>query len=186
MKQTLLFAVLGLALSVPAIAYADGAYIGVNAGRTDQKVFAEGISGTAKDTTTGYKLYGGYDFSKNFGVEGGYMDSGDGKAVFSNGFFVEGKTTSLYVAATGTLPLNEQFSLFAKAGVATNRAKLNNSNGVYFDERTTSPVLGIGAAYAVSKNIALVIEYENFGKTVKIDDDYVKTELLSIGARYNF
>jgi OOP family OmpA-OmpF porin len=186
MKQALLVAVLGMALSAPVVAYADGAYVGVNAGRTDQKVFAEGISGTAKDTTTGYKLYGGYDFSKNFGLEAGYMDSGDGKAVFPGGFFVEGKTTSLYIAVTGTLPLSEQFSLFAKAGVATNRAKLHNANGAYFDDRTTSPVLGIGAAYAVSKNVALVIEYENFGKTVKIDDDYVKTNLLSIGVRYKF
>ncbi|RBA24684.1 porin family protein [Herminiimonas fonticola] len=186
MKQALLVAVLGMTLSVPVIAYADGAYVGLNAGRTDQKVFAEGISGTAKDTTTGYKLYGGYDFNKNFGVEGGYMDSGDGKAVFSNGFFVSGKTTSLYVAATSTLPLSEQFSVFAKAGVATSRAKLHNSVGDYFDERTTSPVLGIGAAYAFNKNIALVIEYENFGKSVKIENDYVKTELLSVGLRYKF
>ena len=186
MKQTLLLAALGLALSAPVVAYADGSYIGVNAGHTDQKVFAEGINGTAKDTSTGYKLYGGYDFSKNFGVEGGYMDSGNGKAVFSNGFFVAGKTTSLYVAATGTVPLSDQFSLFAKAGVASNRAKLHNSGGVYFDQRTTSPVLGIGAAYTVNKNIALVIEYEDFGKTVKIDNDYLKTNLLAIGARYKF
>lgn len=186
MKQALLVAAIGMALSAPVIAYADGAYIGVNAGRTDQKVFAEGVSGTAKDTTTGYKLYGGYDFSKNFGIEGGYFDSGDGKAVFANGFFVEGKTTSLYVAATGTLPLSEQFSLFAKAGIATTRAKLNNSVGDYFDQRTTSPVLGVGASYGVSKNIALVMEYENFGKSVKIDNDYVKTELLSLGLRYKF
>lgn len=185
MKQALLVAVLGMALSAPVVAYADGAYVGVNAGRTDQKVRAAD-GDTAKDTTTGYKLYGGYDFSKNFGVEAGYMDSGDGKAVFPGGFFVEGKTTSLYIAVTGTLPLSEQFSLFAKAGVATSRAKLHNATGDYFDKRTTSPVLGIGAAYAVSKNVALVIEYENFGKTVKIEDDYVKTNLLSIGARYKF
>lgn len=185
MKQALLVAVLGMALSAPVVAYADGAYVGVNAGRTDQKVRAAD-GDTAKDTTTGYKLYGGYDFSKNFGVEGGYMDSGNGKAVFSDGAFVTGKTTSLYVAVTGTLSLSEQFSLFAKLGVATNRAKLHNAAGYYFDDRTTSPLLGMGASYALSKNVALVIEYEDFGKTVKIDNEYVKTNLLSIGARYKF
>ncbi|MFJ7567609.1 outer membrane protein [Herminiimonas sp. NPDC097707] len=191
MKKQLLLALLGTALTVPLAAYAEGAYVGVNVGRAEQKVSI--AEGSLKDHTTGYKLYGGYGFNQNFGVEGGYVDFGKGSASVTNAGVtstISAKPRSFYLAATGTLPLNEQFSLFAKLGVSFNRTKIHFEDTTGDSENSsknrTTALIGIGAAYNFTKNLALVAEYEDFGKVLKEDGVDLKANLLSIGLRYKF
>ncbi len=190
--------VISAALMTPLLAQAEGAYVGFNAGRANQKVSVSGDegSGSVKDNSTGYKLYGGYEFNQYFGVQGGYIDLGKGKIAYADSD-VQGnfssKVRSLYVAATATLPINEQFAVFAKLGVSRNRVKIMD---VYTDagvagyisesETRTTPLIGIGAAYNFSKNLTAVLEYENFGKVVKDDDVNLKANLFSVGLRYKF
>jgi OOP family OmpA-OmpF porin len=191
MKKQLLVVLLGSALAAPLAAYAEGAYVGVNVGRSDQKLTLDGI-GSISDSGTGYKLYGGYGFNKNFGLEGGYIKLGTGKASYVDGpdsGTISSKPSALYVAATATLPVNDQFSLFAKVGAAFNRTKLEAvENGVSSSEKKhrTTALLGIGAAYNVTKEVAIVAEYEDFGKIAKVDGAHLKANLLSIGLRYKF
>lgn len=191
MKKQLLVVLLGTALAAPIAAYAEGAYVGFNAGRAEQKVSIE--EGSLKDNKTGYKLYGGFGFNQNFGVEAGYVHFGKLSASGTNGVdtaSISSKPQALYVAATGTLPLNDQFSLFAKLGVSFNRTKVSTVlNGVpdgSGTENRTTALLGIGAAYNFTKNLALVAEYEDFGKVIKEDGVDLKANLLSIGLRYKF
>ncbi|MES2025295.1 MAG: porin [Pseudomonadota bacterium] len=193
MKKQLLLAVLGTALVSPLAAHAEGAYVGVNVGRAEQKVSI--AEGSVKDHTTGYKLYGGYGFNQNFGVEGGYVDFGKGSISATDAgsgvtSTVSSKPRSFYLAATGTLPLNEQFSLFAKLGVSFNRTKIHFEDTTGDSENSsknrTSALIGIGATYNFSKNLALVAEYEDFGKVLKEDGVDLKANLLSIGLRYKF
>ncbi|APA67443.1 outer membrane beta-barrel protein [Janthinobacterium sp. 1_2014MBL_MicDiv] len=187
MKKQLFAAVVGAALAFPLFAQAESIYAGANIGRAELKVSADQGS-SRKDNDTGYKVYAGYDFTQNFGAEAGYVDFGklsqnieDMKSAIKNHAF--------YVAATGTLPLNEQFSLFAKAGVAQNRAKLT-INALNFSKseshNKTSALFGIGAAYHFDKKLSLVAEYENFGKVASEDGATLKADLLSIGLRYKF
>jgi OOP family OmpA-OmpF porin len=191
MKKQLLVTLLGAALALPLAAQAEGAYIGANVGRTQQKLSVED-EGSLKDNSTGFKLYGGYDVTKNFGAEVGYVHFGKGEASASDGVdsaSISAKPKSLYLAAKGTLPLNEQFSLFAKVGVARNSTKVAASiNGVGGSEtmKRTSGVFGVGAAYNFTKNVALVAEYENFGKVVDEDGASLKADLISVGVRYSF
>jgi OOP family OmpA-OmpF porin len=191
MKKQLLVVLLGSALAAPLAAYAEGAYVGVNVGRSDQKLTLDGL-GSVSDSGTGYKLYGGYGFNKNFGVEGGYVKLGTGKISYVDGAdsgTVSSKPQALYVAATATLPVNDQFSLFAKVGAAFNRVKLEDvgtaGNSSEKKSRTTA-LLGVGAAYNVTKAVAIVAEYEDYGKIAKVDGAHVKGNLLSIGVRYKF
>jgi len=179
-------------MAVPTIAAAQGAYVGVNAVKNKNKLTLED-DGSFKDTSTNFKLYGGYNFNQNFGLEGGYADLGKAKLTFVDGadttnFKVKGH--SFYFAATGTLPLNEQFSLFAKAGLSFNRVKIDaTENGVFAASKSynrTSPLIGVGASYKFSKEWSVVAEYENYGKTFKEDGDHIKTSGFSIGARYSF
>lgn len=189
MKKQLLVVLIGTALAAPMAAYAEGAYVGVNVGRSEQKLSID-TQGSAKDNATAYKLYGGYDVTKNFGVEAGYIDFGKASVVDSVGDTLSSKLTSFYVAATGTLPLSEQFSLFAKLGVSFNRTKadvqLSGVTSRLGSENRTTPLLGIGAAYNFSKNLALVAEYENFGKVIKEEGYNLKADLFSVGLRYKF
>lgn len=185
MKQTILFAMIA-ALAAPMAAQAEGYYVGGNVGRAEQKVEASGVS--FKENDTGFKLYGGYTFTKNFGIEGGYVDMGNAEKT-GNGASVSSKPQSIYVAATGTLPLNDQFALFGKAGVATTHVKLTGSAPGYSvrtsDDRT-SPFVGVGASFALNQKVSFVAEYEYFGKIAKDGGDNIKANLFSAGVRYKF
>ncbi|MFC7288913.1 outer membrane beta-barrel protein [Herminiimonas glaciei] len=191
MKKQLLVVLLGTALAAPMAAYAEGAYVGVNVGRSDQKLSVDGI-GSISDSGTGYKVYGGYGFNKNFGLEAGYNKLGTGKASYvdgANSGSISSKPSAFYLAVTGTLPVNEQFSLFAKVGASFNRTKVYaEENGVSESakENHTSTLLGLGASYNFTKNVSVVAEYEDFGKIVKVDGLHLKANLLSIGVRYKF
>jgi OOP family OmpA-OmpF porin len=191
MKKQLLGTLLGAALALPLMAQAEGTYIGANVGRTQQKLSDEDV-GSVKDNTTGLKLYGGYEITKNFGAEVGYVHFGKGEASANDGVnsaSISAKPKAFYLAATGTLPLNDQFSLFAKAGVARNSTKVTGTlNGASESEtlKRTGAMFGLGAAYNVTKNVAIVAEYENFGKVVNEDGANLKADLVSVGVRYKF
>jgi OOP family OmpA-OmpF porin len=176
MKKQLLIALIGTALAAPFAAQAQsqiqGAYVGVNVGRAEGKLSDTDI----KDKDTAYKLYGGMMFDKNFGGEIGFVDLGK----FSD---VDGsaKPKAIYAAATGTFPLNEQFSLSAKAGVSANRVKVSGESS----KSRASLLLGVGAAYNFAPNLAAVLEYEHFGKVYKESFD-IKADMVSVGLRYKF
>jgi OOP family OmpA-OmpF porin len=183
MKKHLLVALVGTALILPIAAQAEGAYIGASVGRAESELKSGGMS--LKDSDTGFKLNAGYDFTKNFGVEIGYADLGK-PSISGGGFTATAEPRSYYLAGTATYPIDEQFSVFAKAGVTRNRTKVS-ATGVSSDKFThTDAILGVGAGYNFSKNVALVIEYENFGKTVDEQGDTLKTDMVSIGLRYKF
>jgi OOP family OmpA-OmpF porin len=187
MKTSFIAALIAAAVAFPVAAQAQSTYVGINAGQSEQKVSADNYS--AKESATGYKAYAGYNFDKNFGLEAGFVDSGKGDFKFV-GVPYTLKTQSVYLAATATLPVNNEFSLFAKAGIANNRVKGAVSFGGITekddtDDRTTA-MFGLGASYAVAQNISIVAEYENFGKVAKGDNSSVKTDLVSLGLRFKF
>ena len=71
-------------------------------------------AGAARTDThqTSYKLYGGYQFSPNWGLELGYNDLGR---------YLGARSESWTLAGTGTLPVTNNWSLLGKLGVAANR-----------------------------------------------------------------
>ena len=110
----------GQALAQPA----PGWYVGGNVGRAttdfDQRfigVPAGTVTGiNDDDSDTAWKLFGGYQFHRNFAVEGGYFDLGrydygytTGAGAFSGSTRLQGLNLDL----VGTLPLTDRFSAFA-------------------------------------------------------------------------
>lgn len=185
MKKNVLFALIA-ALAAPLAAHAEGAYVGGNVGRAEQKLDLDGFS--LKDHETAYKVYGGYNFTQNFGIEGGVADLREAEKS-GNGARVSSKARSLYVAATGTLPLNEQFALIGKVGAAYSHVKVRGSMPGYSvggSDDQASPYASVGAAFVLNKNISFVAEYEYFGKIAKDGDANIKANLVSAGVRYSF
>lgn len=186
MKHSIIIATIAAALAAPLAAQAKNAYVGANVGRAEQKFDIP--SGSSTENTTGYKLYGGYDYTKNFGAEVGYIDfrkveGSDG------GYGASSKPTAIYAAATGTLPLNAQVSLFGKLGVTYNHTKIEAWLPGQFYSTTknkTTAMIGVGASFALDQKITFVAEYENFGKVAEQNDLSVKADLLSIGVRVKF
>ena len=186
MKQIIVSALITAALAAPLAAQAEGAYVGGSIGRAEQKADVAGYS--FNESTTGYKLVGGYDFTKNFGLEAGYADLRE-ISISGNGARASSKPQVFYVAGTATMPIDEQFSVFGKAGIATAHTKLTASFNGFSDsasDNQTTGVIGVGAAFHLIKNISFVAEYEYFGKVARDGGSSIKADLLSVGVRYKF
>jgi OOP family OmpA-OmpF porin len=189
MKKMLFATILGAALVVPFAAQAAGGYVGGGFGQSTYDVDDAGATTTSRDESgSGFKLYGGYEFDQNWGVEVGYANLGKLKNVYNvlgTNVTRSAKSYSVYVAGTGTLPLNEQFSLFGKLGLATNHISVDGSAGGFTVSESGSKsgmMFGVGAAYNVTKNVAVTLEYENFGKVA----EDTKAQMWTVGARYKF
>jgi len=181
MKQKIVVALLTVSV-LPFAVHAEGVYVGADVGQSYQKVNANGSSSTEREV--GGKLLGGYQLNKNLGVEAGYVNFGKVNAS-SNPSGIDARTQSGYVAATGTLPLNEQLSLFGKAGVARNSTKITDANTSDTFGKTTA-MFGVGAAYAFTPKISGVLEYDDFGKVIDESGVSLRQSMLSAGVRYKF
>jgi OOP family OmpA-OmpF porin len=178
------------AFSAPATAQDAGWYIGAAYGMTSMDVDSSGVSNpVVDDSDSGFKIYGGFQFNKHLGAEIGYVDAGkatfSGSAIPSLGigaFSGEIKFTAITFAAVGTLPLNESFALFGKAGLAAWDAKASaNVVGVSgsVDDSGTDLLYGIGARYNLNRNWGVTLEYEAV-------DAEGTVSMTSLGVRYKF
>lgn len=135
-------------------------YVGAGAGRVD-----------SGDTDNSWKLYAGGELNRNFAVEAAYNDLGSYRTA---------DITSWSLAAIGKLPLDNMWSVFAKAGVTSNRAK----NGI--SERNTEPLLGVGVGLDFNRNMGVRLEYEDFGNTPVVAgrDERISNWALSLNYRF--
>jgi OOP family OmpA-OmpF porin len=174
------------------LAQDQGWYVGVSIGQSEAD---EGIasdmalitSGSVDAKDTGWKLYGGFTFNRNFGIELAYVDLG--KAKYSGDFFglpVTGGTieaTGFNMAAIGAIPLSSALSLFGKVGIFSWEAEANDTTaGLPFSQVLDGNDLffGVGASYSFTRNLSMRGEWERF----QLDDTDV--DLLSIGLAYRF
>lgn len=171
-------------------AAAQGFYLGGSVGKSDfddDNAIPDLItSGSVDGSDTGFKIFGGYQFSQHFGVELAWVDLG--KAGYSGTFFgtpVTGgsvETSGLNISAVGTLPLGSGFALFGKAGFFAWESKAKDvTGGAPFSgkEDGTDLSLGIGASYDLTKNFGIRAEWERFKAVGDID-------LWSVGIAYKF
>jgi len=123
-KRLGLSALAALALMAATAVQADtqpGFYAGAGIGTTtvgDDDFDGPGID----DSDTGFKVFGGYYFNENYGVEVGYFDFGEASGSFDD--FVgpvsfDVGVSGLSASAVGVLPLSDMFSLFGRLGYAT-------------------------------------------------------------------
>lgn len=190
MKRPLLLVLIAAALA-PAAASAADAYVGASVGR-GKSTLDIGTYGSVKERSSAYKAVGGYQFNDTFGVEGGFVRLGE-TALPRSGTQVTVNPKSYYLAGTASLPLNAQVKLFAKLGAVRTHSKLSVA---CCGGNRTSALLGVGASWAASKQISLVIEYEDYGKLYKEAgggltpqlnaDNTLKGSMLSVGIRVNF
>lgn len=155
------------ALLISSLACAQQGYVGVGAGESDTNV-----SGDSRKTA--YKLFAGYDFDRNWAIEGGWADLG--KPQWPQG---ESRETAWFLAGKGTLPISDQFDLFAKLGASWNKVAFN-------DTRKSDLLAGVGAEYKFNRQVGLRLEYEDFGK---FGDDSIgrnRANMWTIGLDFKF
>ena len=202
----------GLVSAAGQVAAADsGGYIGFSFGQSKAKIDGNGLdsalasqgiasSTSVDETDIGFKLYGGYQFNKNFALEAGYTDFGEltSHTVVTSPGSATGdgkwKAYSIDISAVGILPINEKFSLFGRAGVSFWNLDFdftaNGPGGTFGDsesENGVGPLLAIGASFDLARQFTLRAEYERHFDIGK-DDTTGKSDvdLVSIGLVYRF
>jgi len=135
MKKTLIAVAITAAL-VAAPAFATP-YVGAGLGFS-----------TTDSNNTATKVFAGFQSTENFGAQVAYNNFGGYRGA---------KATAWSVAAVGTMPLDPNWDVFAKLGATENRSTLPGSG------RHSDVLWGVGAGYNFNKNIALRLEYEDFG-----------------------
>jgi OmpA-OmpF porin, OOP family len=140
MKKIASALLLSAAISAPAFAADQGAYLGAKLGPTTY-----GYTNVANNGQLGLGIFGGFQFNKNFAVELEYASLG--------GFDANARTykgTSFGASAVGTLPLDEKFALVGKAGLASTNIGVGASSYA-----ATGITLGVAGQYSVSSEFDL-------------------------------
>ena len=195
-KKLAVVGALGLGLvSAPALAQQvqdTGFYIGGAIGYArydidDGAIRAAGATTFSSDNSdTGWKIFGGYQFHRNWGVEVGYVDLG--KIGFSGTvgavpFTGNVDVTAWTLALVGTMPVHQNFDIFGKLGLYNWKSKGNATiagiGTAAASDDGTDAMVGVGVRYNFSKNFGVQVEAEHFAGSDKVN-------LFSIGLRWKF
>lgn len=184
-----------------------GWYGGANVGQSRAKIDDARISSslmgsgftssiTDDDRATGYKVFGGYQFNKNFSLEGGYFDLGKfgykADTVPAGTLNGSSKVRGLNLDLVGTLPITDKFSAFARVGLnyADVRDSFSSTGAVRVldpnpSKREANYKFGVGAQYAFTEALAMRVEAERY----RINDavgNRGDVDLISVGLVYRF
>lgn len=155
MKKIAIAALLSSFVAAPAFAADNGFYAGVSLGQARTNVpGAFGASTKSNDTV--YGILAGYQFDKNWAAEAEY--TGVGKYTTAT---VSGKADAFAIAAVGTLPMSDTFSLYGKLGVAQVSGKA--SGGTASNANRTSATYGLGVQYNATQAIGIRFGWDRFG-----------------------
>lgn len=153
------------------------AYVGIGVAAAENRV----VDAWKADA----KLFAGYQFDQNLGVEAGFTRFGRVGIHFATiDGNVDGRTkgSSSYIAGKYTMPLNQQVAAYGKLGLAySERSYVSNYGAV--GEHDTGVYAGAGVQVKLAGNLALTGEYERFGKKKSFG---AKADVFTLGLKYDF
>jgi len=194
-----------------ALAQSTGWYAGANAGRSGAEIddprISSGLAGQGFNTTsiddrdrsTGFKLYGGYQFNPYLALEGGYFDLGKfgytahgANAVGAAGTLDgEMRVRGMNLDLVGTLPLTGKLSALGRVGVnvarvndrflGTGSLALNNTAS----KNESNVKFGLGLNYAFSTALDMRLEVERYRVNDAIGNKG-DIDMVSLGLVYRF
>lgn len=128
------------------------------------------------DSDNGWKLFGGYNFHQNFGVEASYYDLGEiGVSGPGGNLDVDVEAFGLHAIAKYE---GEIFSAFGKLGAVNVEFDQDDLN---LNDDDTVVSIGAGLLWHQSSPFALRLEWEYFDEVEDID-----ASIFSAGIQYNF
>jgi OmpA-OmpF porin, OOP family len=146
-----------------------------------------------EDTDVGYRDFGGYRFTRHWGVEMGYAGFGRGNGAAEPGTVVPPKSphqSAWTLAGTGVLPIGEGFSLQGRLGLSmaspdATPLYAGATLGSAFPRYRPSVLWGVGGQYDLSGQLGLRVDYNSFGR-LNDDPNGVRSDLWSINAVVRF
>ena len=203
-------AMLGIVGAAEAVAQASNSYYYIGGGigqaraelndeRITRPLFGSGLTATninRDNHDTAYKLFGGYQFNRNFALEAGYFNLG--KFGFSANttplgtFSGQVKIQGFNLDLVGTLPLSERFSVFARAGAQAAKTGATYSGSQPSSIFNPSPSkrevnykAGLGLQYEVTPSFLVRAEVERY----RISDNIGKkgnADMVSVSLVFPF
>lgn len=149
---------------------------GVSIGQSDIDI--AGID----DQATGWKAFGGYQFTRNFAFELSYYDTGAfSENIGGDSFRLEADAVG--AALLGIIPMSESWAIYARAGAIDWDAKervTGPGGSITASDDGTDFAWGVGAKIMGESGAALRLEYE----AAEIDDwDFA---FISLSVSFDF
>lgn len=166
MKSKLAIA-LGTALLWSTTSQAAEIFLGAGIGQSNIDDSAHAVS--IDETEPAWKFYGGMMITDNFGFEAGWTDLGD-----ANSGTVDTETEAFYAAGVAALPINEEFSVYGKVGLAFWDQDINTTS---YDG--SDLMYGIGAKYKFMDQFHARLEWEQYNADLE-------ASVISVGAGLQF
>ena len=156
-----------VAVSTPALSQDTGWYAGLGVGQSNFKDGCNGVSGpgiSCDDTDTAWNIFGGYQFTKHFSAQLGYVDLGELSAEFAGFGSANIKAKGFELLGGGTYPINEQFSVYGKLGFFRWDVDFNDGTGLVgsTSDTGTSFTHVIGVKYNFTKTIAGTLQWQRY------------------------
>ena len=177
---------LGTLIAAPAVAQDDSYfYGGFGVGQSDADIDKQRVSTMIEDTELtvtslkldesdiGYKVFGGYQFNRYFGLEAGYFDLGEfgfkaataPDGTFDGNFKVRGVNLDLVL----TMPMGERFAFIARGGAqyAETKDSFQGTGAVTAldskrSDKATNYKYGVGLQYEFSPSFLMRAEAERY------------------------
>jgi OOP family OmpA-OmpF porin len=191
-----------------ALAQDNGWYVGGNVGQSQATIDDPRITSGLRaggftsstinddDRSRAFKVFGGYQLSKHFALEGGYFGLGEfgytATTIPAGTLRGDIKVKGLNLDLVGILPITNKFSAFGRAGVTYAEAKdrFAGTGAVSVadpnpSKRDTNYKLGLGLQYAFTDSFAVRGEVERY----RINDavgNKGDIDMVSVGLVYRF
>ncbi len=190
MKKIIAVLLLSTAVAAPAFAADDGFYAGVTLGRsnTDNPIIG---TTTTKDTDTVAGILGGYQYTKNWGVEAFYTGAGKLEIACGAGCSGSGKADAWGIVGVGTLPLSDAFSLYGKLGYASTKTSASSAPAGLAGATRKAATYGLGGVYNATPAIGIRFGWDRYaaatlGGNVAGVKDNLDSDVYSLGAVFKF
>lgn len=183
-----------ISLAATSLAHGEDYYLGATVGLPTGGHISRNQNGVATERGADRKavplgVFGGYVLSPDWALEAGYRGAaGTTNFDLAPGYQLRARASAAYVAARGDWRLDDDWALFAKAGVARGRATFSVSGkGAPAGESVgkTGAYVSVGASYLIAKDLALQLELEHTNK-LKHEGLTANMDRFSLGLRAGF
>lgn len=163
-------------VAAAAGAHAEGFYAGGALSAPDYDSAINGYGDGASGRGPGFKLYGGYQFTPNFSLEGGAFNLGTTRS--TNGG--DARAYGAFVDAVGSYEFVPHWSVLGSAGVA--QAHFTSASG---SDNSPGLKLGVGLQYDLTANTSLRLGYDRY-HFIDAYDAKPNVGSTSLGVKVNF
>ena len=185
--KSIIIGITAALVALPAAAQEPGWYAGVSVGQSKAKDACNGVPGgvSCEDSTTTFKVFGGYQLSRNFALELGYSPELAKASASGFGATADIKASAFEAVLIPSAPIGD-FSLFFKLGLYAAETKGSSSVGASASDSNGGYTLGLGAGYSFTKNLGARAEWQRYDQVGGDNVGKADIDVFNVGLLYRF